>query len=188
MERIHPALYLLWCGHSKMCHILAVSLQSYGWINLKILVKVIGKKKIRWEGWVATLTNPCEWQTCALIVTRSLFKELCRQTMRLTAANCFTVGKKNHDKHWNTLGCLDQHVTSTFAWTLHLSKVISPENFMMMWWKERCEKGWYMSEVRCTPQNFHMGCMPVMPKNVPLWVAAQYIRHLWIKFAVYFAC
>ena len=36
MKRIHPELYMLYSGHKKMCHILAVLLQSHSWITLKI--------------------------------------------------------------------------------------------------------------------------------------------------------
>ena len=40
MERIHPELYVLQDKHNKMWHILAVLLQSHGWMTLKIQVKV----------------------------------------------------------------------------------------------------------------------------------------------------
>ena len=49
---------------------------------------------------------------------------------------------------WKRLNCVLTSVTLTFdlwhwsfAWTSLLSLVISPENFMMIWWQEHSEKG-----------------------------------------------
>ena len=42
MERIHLELYMVWSGYDKMCHILAVLLQSHGWMIPNIYVKAKG--------------------------------------------------------------------------------------------------------------------------------------------------
>ena len=43
IKGFHPELYVPWCGHGKLCHgFLAASLQSHGWMTLKIQIKVKG--------------------------------------------------------------------------------------------------------------------------------------------------